>query len=71
MLATGALQHLGLVENPIAKKKEKNLPMAKLTIDTLHILKDKTKGNLDPEEEKLFEGLLYDLKMKYLKEGEA
>lgn len=71
MLATGALQHLGLIENPTSKKNEKNLPMAKLTIDTLRILKDKTEGNLEPEEKKLFEDILYDLKMKYLKEGEA
>lgn len=69
MLATGALQQLGVVENPINKKKEKNLPMAKLTIDTLDVLKDKTKGNLEHEEETLLEELLRDLKTKYVRES--
>ena len=69
MLATGALQQLGVVENPITKKKEKDLSMAKLTIDSLSILKEKTRGNLEPEEEKLLDELLYDLRMKYLKES--
>jgi len=68
MLATGALQHLGVVENPLTKKKEKNLAMAKLTIDILGILRDKTNGNLEREEEKLLEELIYDLKMNYVKE---
>jgi hypothetical protein len=57
-----------VVENPLTKKKEKNLAMAKLTIDILGILKDKTKGNLECEEEKLLEELIYDLKMNYVKE---
>jgi hypothetical protein len=68
MLATGALQQMGVVENPITEKKEKNMPMAKLTIDTLGVLKEKTKGNLEKEEEQLLDGLLYDLKLKYVKE---
>lgn len=69
MLATGVLQHLGAVENPITKKKEKDLSMAKLTIDTLAVLKDKTKGNLERDEETLLEKLIYDLKMNYLRES--
>lgn len=68
MLATGAMQQLGLIENPITKKKESNLNLAKITIDTLSILKEKTKGNLDKEEEGFLDGLLYDLRMKYVKE---
>ncbi len=68
MLATGAMQQLGLVENPITKKKESNLNLAKITIDILSILKEKTKGNLDKEEDGFLDGLLYDLRMKYVKE---
>ena len=67
MLATGALQQMGVVENPLARKKEKDLPMAKLTIDTLEILKDKTKGNLDRDEEKMIEELVHELKLNYVK----
>jgi hypothetical protein len=66
-LSTGALQHMGLVENPITRKVEKDLRLAKHTIDMLDMLKKKTKGNLRKEEEKLLDELLYDLRMKYVK----
>jgi hypothetical protein len=41
--------------------------MAKQTIDLLGMLREKTKGNLTPDEEKLFENLLYDLRMRYVR----
>jgi hypothetical protein len=58
--------HLGLVPNPADNKTEKNLPMAKQTIDLLDVLKEKTKGNLTKDEEELFEHVLFELKMKYM-----
>jgi len=67
MLSTGALQHLGLIANPLTQKEEKNLPLARHTIDTLQVLKEKTKGNLEEEEERLLDELLYDLRMKFVK----
>lgn len=67
MLATGALQHMGLIENPITKKRERNLKLAKHTIDTLVMLRKKTKGNLQKEEESLLDELVYDLRIKYVR----
>jgi len=72
MLAQGSLQNLGLVPNPLTKKVERNLLLARHTIDTIGVLKEKTKGNLEKEEEKFLDELLYDLRMKFLevsKEG--
>ncbi len=66
MLSTGALQQLGFIANPLTKKEEKNLALAKHTIDTLEILKEKTRGNLEEEEERLLDELLYDLRMKFV-----
>lgn len=66
-LAAGVLQNLGLVENPLTKKSEKNIALAKRTIDMLSMLKEKTRGNLEREEEQLLNELLYDLKIKYVK----
>jgi hypothetical protein len=43
--------------------------MAKQTIDLLGVLREKTRNNLDSEEENLFDHLLYDLRMAYIKEG--
>jgi hypothetical protein len=67
MFTAAALQYLGVAPNPVTQKIETNLPMAKQTIDTLEILKKKTQGNLDAEEDKLLEGLLFELRMHYLR----
>lgn len=65
-LATSAQVHLGAIANPQTGKPETNLPLAKETIDLLEILREKTKGNLTKDEERLFEHLLYDLRMMYV-----
>jgi hypothetical protein len=67
-ISSSVLLHFGDVPDPISGKKERNLPMAKQTIDILGILKEKTKGNLDKEEEQLLENLLHDLRLKYVQE---
>lgn len=65
-LASSAQVHLGLVPNPTNNQVEKNLSLAKQTIDILGVLQDKTKGNLSGEEEKLFQYVLTDLRLRYL-----
>jgi hypothetical protein len=66
-LSTSVLIQLGEVQDPFTQKTAKNLPLAKQTIDLIAMLKEKTKGNLTPEEEKIIENLLYDLRMRYVK----
>jgi hypothetical protein len=66
-LSTSILIQLGEVQDPMTNQNEKNLPVAKQTIDLLGMLREKTKGNLTPDEEKLFENLLYDLRMRYVR----
>ena len=61
-----SLMHLGELENPLTQKKEKDIVQAKYIIDILGLLQEKTKNNLSDQEEKLLEGLLYDLRMKYV-----
>ena len=65
-LGSSALLHLGELEHPEAGAPQKDLPMAKHTIDLLVMLEQKTKGNLTPAEEKLMESLLYDLRLRYV-----
>ena len=67
-LGTSAMYHFGDFPDPVTKKAERNLEAAKQTIDILGILKDKTKGNLNDEEDRLLESLLYELRMRYVKE---
>jgi len=67
-LGTSAMFHFGDFPDPVTKKAERNLEAAKQTIDILAILKDKTKGNLSDDEERLLESLLYELRMRYIRE---
>jgi len=66
-LNTSAIVHMGMMEDPSTKKKAKNLPMAKQTIDVLSMLDEKTKGNLSAEENTMLKNILYDLKIMYVK----
>jgi hypothetical protein len=54
-LSTSVFIQLGEIEDPFTKKLVKNLPLAKQTIDLIGMLKEKTKGNLTSEEEKVIE----------------
>lgn len=68
-LSSSALLHFGDIPDPVSGKKERNLPMAKQTIDILGILKEKTRGNLTNDEEQLLDNLLHDLRIKYVEES--
>ena len=57
---------LGEMPNPITNQIEKNLKQAKFLIDTLVILRDKTKGNLSKEEDDLLNGSIYELQLRYV-----
>jgi hypothetical protein len=70
-LSTSALFHFGDFPDPATQKAEKNLPAAKQIIDTLSMLKSKTEGNLDENEKNLLDGVLYELRMRYVKEKTA
>ena len=63
---TQSLVLLGEVPNPYTNKKEEDLEAARHTVDILGMLRDKTKGNLAPEEEQLLESVLYEVRMKYM-----
>ncbi len=57
---------LGQLANPVSDKVEEDIIQAKFIIDTLGMLKEKTKGNLTKEEESLLENVLYELRMLYV-----
>jgi hypothetical protein len=70
-LGSSALLHLGELEHPDAGGPQKDLPLAKHTIDILAMLEEKTKGNLTPPEEKLISSLLFDLRLRYVEATKA
>jgi hypothetical protein len=67
-LATSALYHMGYVGDPERDQPAPapDLPLARQTIDTLEMLQLKTRGNLDSEETRLLEGVLYELHLRFV-----
>ena len=66
-LSSSALLHIGEIADPQTGQKIIDLPMAKHSIDIISMLKSKTKGNLDDEEQKFIDNILTDLRMRYVK----
>ena len=57
---------LGLVAHPSSGKAEVNLPAAKMFIDHLEIIREKTRGNLSNDEEKILTSILSELQMAFV-----
>lgn len=70
ILYTQCWEHLGKIPNPITGKIEKKLNEAKLIIDMLDMLKEKTKGNLTENELRFIEYSISQLKINYFFEVE-
>ena len=66
MLTTQALFALGLIRVRGEEEREPDLEMARYNIDMLEALAAKTKGNLDPQEEKMLKDTLGDLRMGFV-----
>jgi Domain of unknown function (DUF1844) len=67
-LSTTAMYHFGDFPDPVTKEAKRNLAAAKQKIDILSILKMKTEGNLDEDEKQLLDGILFELRMRFVKE---
>lgn len=68
-LSSSALVHLGEIPEPESQQSRVDLGLAKQIIDTLGMLHEKTKGNLDENEEHLMKSILYDLRMRYIQKS--
>jgi hypothetical protein len=68
-LSHSALLHLGEAEHPDTGTLEKNLSLARQTIDLLGMLEEKTRGNLTGDEERLIGQILFDLRMRYVEQS--
>src|SRR5712692_418860 len=65
-LASNAAASLGMMPHPVTGETGVDLKTAKHWIDVLGMLEQKTRGNLDPQEEQVLESLLADLRMQYV-----
>ncbi len=64
--ASAAIVNMGRVPDPMTNTIEKNLVIAQQNIDIIHLLQEKTRGNLTPDEERLVEQVLYELRMSFI-----
>ena len=65
-LSTQALAALGEISDPLSGASGKDLHAAQQLIDIIGMLREKTRGNLDRDEDGLIEAILFDLRMKYV-----
>ena len=65
-LATNAAASLGAVPHPATGQRSLDLETGKYWLDVLGMIKEKTKGNLHPQEARLLDALLADLRMQYV-----
>ena len=63
-----AMQQLGKILNPFTHKIERNLSQAKMSIDMLAMIEEKTRGNLSDEESRLLDKALFELRLNYVDE---
>jgi len=68
---TAAFQQLGKTLNPMSGKVEKNLEQARFSIDMIEMLKEKTRGNLSGDLDRLVDSTLLELRMNYVEEANA
>ncbi len=61
-----AMIFLGEIPSPVTNEVEKNIEQAKFLIDTLVMLREKTKGNLNPQEDNLLNASIYELQLRFV-----
>ena len=64
-----AMQSMGKIKNPITDKIERDLVQAQQAIDMLEMIKEKTKGNISSELNKVLDGFLTELRLNYVDES--
>jgi uncharacterized membrane protein len=65
-LSTQVLVHLGEIPDPGTGQIQRDLEAAQNIIDLIGIIRDKTRGNLDKDEQPMIDNILFDLRMRYV-----
>ena len=66
-LYSSALVQMGEMPDPATGERYKNLEVARQTVDMISMLEEKTRGNLNADEDKLVKNLIHELRMAYVK----
>ncbi len=67
-LGSAAWAQLGKVPHPITNKIEKDIDQARMSIEFLRMLQEKTEGNLTVKEQEMLDNLVSDLEMNFADE---
>lgn len=67
-LQQSGMMALGKLMNPLTRRLDRNLDMARDTIDTLAALEARTRDNLEPDEARVLRQVLTELRMNYVDE---
>lgn len=70
-LVTQILVAMGGYQEPEDGRVRVDLDLAKHHIDTLAMLEEKTRGNLTPDETKLLDQALYEVRMQYVQVAQS
>jgi hypothetical protein len=70
-IASAAMMGLGLAPRPDSGKTEVDLELARQNIDLLDLIQTKTKNNLTPDESKLLERVLFEVRTKFVEVSKA
>ena len=68
MFQVAAMQQMGKIPNPLTGTIERDLEQAKMSVDMLGMIKERTKGNLTGREEEYLGKILFESRMNYLDE---
>lgn len=67
-LQSAAMYQMGKIVSPVSGKIEKDMEQARISIDLLTMLQEKTKGNLLEDEKRIIDSTVYNLQMNYVDE---
>ena len=67
-LQSATMLQLGKIASPVSGKVERDMAMAKTTIDMLGMIQNRTEGNLEENEKKILDTVMMELQMNYIDE---
>jgi hypothetical protein len=65
-VGSAAMMGMGLAPHPDSGKQQVDLELARQNIDLLEMIQKKTANNLNAEEERLLDRILYEVRTKFL-----
>jgi Domain of unknown function (DUF1844) len=68
-LQAGAMQQMGKTINPATGAVDRDMEVAKYTIDIIDMLGRKMHGNLTPDEDRFLGAILADLRLNFVDES--